>query len=153
MDRTRWILPALAVVSLLVAACGAGASPSPTAAPTPTAGQMQVMATGEFEDIDGTASGTAKLVVEADGSYALVLEDFDIDSDAHTNVLLVAEAVHMTDEVDATTALDLGLLQGTSGMQSYPIPADMADMVMDDYHAVVIWDTEMTHAIAAAELQ
>ena len=153
MDRTRWTLAALAVVSLLVAACGAGASPSPTAAPTPSAGQMQVMATGDFEDIDGTASGTAKVVVEADGSYALVLEDFSIDSAAHTSVLLVAGAIDMSDQLDPATALDLGPLAGTSGMQSYPIPEDMAAGVMDEYDAVVIWDTEMTYAIAAAALQ
>lgn len=158
MDRTRWTLSALAVVSLLVAACGAGASPSPaspspTAAPTPSAGQMQVMATGDFEDIDGTASGTAKVVVEADGSYALVLEDFSIDSAAHTSVLLVAGAIDMSDQVDPAAALDLGPLAGTTGMQSYPIPEDMAAGVMDEYDAVVIWDTEMTHAIAAAALQ
>jgi hypothetical protein len=28
----------------------------------------------------------------------------------------------------------------------------MASTVMDGYHAVVIWDTEMAHAIAAAPL-
>jgi Electron transfer DM13 len=150
---------AVAVLSLLVAACGAGASPSPTAAPTPTtapseaAGGMQVMATGSFEDIDGMASGTAQLVAEADGSYALDLEDFAIDSAAHTNVLLVPSAIHMSDEVDVSKALDLGPLTGASGMQSYPIPQDMAASVMDGYHAVVLWDTEMTHAIAVATLQ
>ena len=59
----------------------------------------------------------------------------------------------MTDEVDASAAVDLGALKGTTGMQSFPIPADVAAGVMDGYHAVVIWDAEMTHAIAAAELQ
>jgi len=166
MDRTRWIAaPAIVVIPLLVAACGAGASPSPTAAPSPTvaptaaaapsesAGAMQVMASGAFEDVDGTASGTAQLVAEPDGSYALDLEDFSIDLAAHTNVLLVANAITMSDEVDPAAALDLGPLTGTSGMQSYPIPQDMAASVMDGYHAVVLWDTEMAHAIATATLQ
>ena len=38
-------------------------------------------------------------------------------------------------------------------MQDFPIPADMASTVMEGYHAVVIWDTEMAHAIAAAPLK
>jgi hypothetical protein len=29
----------------------------------------------------------------------------------------------------------------------------MASSVMDGYHSVVIWDTEMAHAIAAAALK
>lgn len=49
--------------------------------------------------------------------------------------------------------LDLGPLKATEGMQDFTIQPDMATTVMDGYHAAVIWDTEMAHAIAAAPLR
>jgi len=59
----------------------------------------------------------------------------------------------MSDDIDPAALLDLGPLKATSGMQVYPIPAEMAATVMDGYHSVVIWDTAMAHVIAAAALQ
>ena len=58
-----------------------------------------------------------------------------------------------TGDIDKSKLLDLGPLKATEGMQDFPIPADMAATVMDGYHAVVIRDTEMAHAIAAASLK
>jgi hypothetical protein len=106
---------------------------------------------GTFHDVDGTASGTAALKHLADDSFAVVFEDFSIASDAHTNVVLVpAEDVTATADVDQATLLDLGPLKGTSGMQDYPLPSSADAM---GFHTVVVWDTEMKHAIAAAPLQ
>ena len=167
MDRTRTAgvpMALMAAAILTIAACtgGAGATPTPApASPTPppatpaaTEPAMQIMSKGEFHDVDGSATGVAELVVLADGSYEVVLENFAIDSIAHTNVVLVSNAdVTASADVDKTMLLDLGPLKGTSGMQVYPIPAEMAATVMDGYHAVVIWDTEMAHAIAAAPLK
>ena len=45
--------------------------------------------------------------------------------------------------------MDLGALKGTSGMQDFVVPATADAMTL---HTVVLWDTEMTHAIAAAPL-
>ena len=170
MDRTRRINPRLALLSaavLTLAACGGAAQASPTPAPptappvTPaptepaaTEPAMQIMAMGEFQDIDGSATGVAELVVLPDGTYEVILDTFSIDSIEHTNVVLVANAdVMKTADVDPTKFLDLGPLKSKDGMQVYVIPADMAATVMDGYHAVVIWDTAMAHAIAAAPLQ
>ena len=145
-----------AVVVLTIAACGGAAQASPSSAPstsTPT-GVMQVMAKGQLHDVDGTASGLAELVALPDGAYEVILDSFSIDAIAHTNVVLVANAdVTKTGDVDKSKLLDLGPVKGTSGMQTYAIPADMAVVVMDGYHSVVIWDTEMAHAIAAAPLK
>ncbi len=76
------------------------------------------------------------------------------NSIAHTNVVLVSNAaVTSSSDIDKSKLLDLGPLKSTQGMQSFVIPAAMAGSVMEGYHSVVIWDTEMTHAVAAAALQ
>ena len=157
------------VSALLLAACSsAGASTAPTKAPStppsaatseapseaPSAAAMRVMAKGDLKPIDGTAKGVVQLVALPDGTYEVVLEGFSIGAIAHTNVVLVSNAsVTKTDDIDKTKLLDLGPLKGTEGMQTYAVPAAMATTVMGGYHSVVIWDTQMTHAIAAASLQ
>ncbi len=115
---------------------------------------MQIMAKGDFHDIDGSATGIAELVALPDGMYEVILDNFSIDSIAHTNVVLVSNAdVTATADIDKSKLLDLGPLKGKDGMQTYAIPTNMAAAVMDGYHTVVIWDTEMAHAIAAAQLK
>ena len=143
----------LGIVAILVAGCGgAGATKAPSVAASATT--TQVMGTGMFHDVDGTATGEAQLVVKPDGGYEVVLESFKTASIAHTNVVLVSNSdVTATGDIDKSKLLDLGPLKATEGMQDFPIPADMAATVMDGYHAVVIWDTEMAHAIAAAPLK
>jgi hypothetical protein len=154
----RRAVPALA--SVLVVACsatGGGGASAPPAAPTAaegSAGSMQIMGQGRLQPVDGSASGLAELVVQPDGSYEVVLEDFSIPSIEHTNVVLVPnESVGATGDIDKSMLLDLGPLVSTSGMQSFTVPPDMAADVMQAYGSVVIWDTEMAHAIAAASLQ
>lgn len=137
---------------LAIAACSTGGS-SPAPAPA-SAAAMQVMAKGSLEPVDGTATGTAELVVQPNGAYEVVLEDFSIQAIEHTNIILVSnDSVTATSDIDKSKLLDLGPLTSPSGMQSFMIPADMAGGVMEGYHSVVIWDTEMAHAIAAASLR
>jgi hypothetical protein len=112
------------------------------------------MGKGVLHDVDGTASGETQLVVKPDGTYEVVLESFKIEAIAHTNVVLVSNTdVSATGDIDKSKLLDLGPLKATEGMQDFPIPAAMASTVMDGYHTVVIWDTEMAHAVAAAPLK
>jgi electron transfer DM13 len=134
----------------LPSAASASAAPPPAAA-SATAGMM---ASGQFHDVDGTAAGEAQIVVKPDGTYEVVLEQFKIPAIEHTNIVLVANAdVTATADVDKSKLLDLGPLKAPQGMQDFPIPADMAGGVMEGYHTVVIWDTAMAHAIAAAPLK
>ena len=152
------LLGGLAVIAILGAGCGSGggATTAPTSVPSAaaSAATTQVMGTGMFHDVDGTATGEAQLVVKPDRGYVVVLENFKIGAIAHTNLVLVSNAnVTATGDVDKSKLLDLGPLKATEGMQDFPIPADMASTVMDGYHAVVIWDTEMAHALAAAPLK
>ena len=90
------VLGGLAVVAILVAACssGGGATTAPSAAPSvaASAATTQVMGTGRFHDVDGTATGEAQLVVKPDGAYNVVLESFKIGAIAHTNVVLVSNS-------------------------------------------------------------
>lgn len=155
--RLRLLATVISLVALaaVTAGCtqGAGATVAPSAPPAASAATTQVMGTGRFHDVDGTASGDAQLVVKPDGTYEVVLEAFKIEAIAHTNLVLVSNAdVTATGDIDKTKLLDLGPLKAAEGMQDFPIPADMASGVMEAYHTVVIWDTEMAHAIAAAPL-
>lgn len=152
------LIGTVAMVVFVTTACtqggGAGATTSaaPSASPS-SAATTQLMGRGMFHDVDGSATGEAQLVVKPDGAYAVVLESFNIESIAHTNVVLVSNTdVTATGDIDKTRLLDLGPLKATQGMQDFTIPADMAGGVMEGYHTVVIWDTEMAHAIAAAPL-
>jgi hypothetical protein len=151
-SRATW--PALLITCVaLLAACTSGGSSTATPTQAGAAPTTQLMGRGQLHDVDGSASGEVQLVVKPDGAYVLVLESFSIEAIEHTNVVLVKNTdVTSTSEIDKSMLLDLGPLKSTQGMQDYPIPADMAASVMDTYHAAVIWDTEMAHAIAAAPL-
>ena len=171
----------LSAIVLLAACSSAGASASASAAPSammehsaapsasammehsaaPSASAMMEhsaapsvagpVSTGTFHAVDGKAKGTVALFHKPDGTFAITFEDFSIGSNAHTNVILVANKdVTKDGDIDKTAIVDLGPLKGTSGMQDFVVPASADAMT---YHTVVLWDTEMTHPIAAAPLQ
>lgn len=160
--------------AIVVAGCGAAASsPAPTApAASPVESMMEhspmpsaeasmmehspmpsvaaAVSMGTFHAVDGSAMGTAALFDNADGSFTLTFEDFSIGSAAHTNVVLVTNKDVTSDsDIDKTAIVDLGPLKGTSGMQDFSVPHTADAMTL---HTVVLWDTEMAHAIAAAPL-
>lgn len=115
---------------------------------------MAVVTKGDFHAVDGTASGIAELVTLPDGSYEVILDAFAIAGIEHTSVVLVSNAdIVKTTDIDQAKLLDLGPLKAREGMQTYPIPTEMAGSVMEGYHTVVIWDTAMLHALAAAPLK
>jgi hypothetical protein len=106
---------------------------------------------GTFHGVDGNASGTAALFHKPDGTFVITFEDFSVSSADHTNVVLVPNKDVAADaDIDKTTIVDLGPLQGTTGMQDYTVPASADAMT---FHTVVLWDTEMAHAVAAVPLQ
>jgi hypothetical protein len=109
------------------------------------------VSTGTFHKVDGTATGTVALFHNADGTFTITFENFSIASAAHTDVILVTNKdVTKDGDIDKTSIVDLGPLKGTTGMQDFKVPASADAMTL---HTVVLWDTEMTHAIAAAPLQ
>src|SRR5206468_10202836 len=131
---------ALVVLSIAVlAACSSGASTSPAASPSPlsapsvaasasasgpaasspaasspAASGPTTVAMGSFHRVDADASGTVALEHLADGSFAVVFEDFKIAGAGHINGILVSNAdVTTTSDVAPTTIVDLGGLTGT----------------------------------------
>ncbi len=106
---------------------------------------------GPSHGVDGTATGTVALFHKPDGSFVITFEDFTIASNANTDVILVTNKdVTRDGDIDKTAIVDLGPLKGTSGMQDFAVPAAADAMT---YHTLVLWDTQMAHAIAAAPLQ
>ena|SRR6266849_152651 len=158
----RAVRSALVILTTaLLTACTSGAttpvgSPPPSTAPSsaasPAASGPTTVATGSFHRVDADASGTVALEHLADGSFAVVFEEFTVASADHTNVILVSNTDVTKDaDIDQTKIVDLGPLTGTTGMQDYKVPAAMTAGAMG-YHTVVLWDTAMKHAIAAAPL-
>ena len=116
-----------------------------------TPGVAAPVSMGTFHGVDGNATGTAALFHKPDGTFVITFEDFSVASAEHTNVVLIPNRDVATDaDIDKTTIVDLGPLQGTTGMQDYEVPASADAMT---FHTVVLWDTEMAHAVAAAPLQ
>ena len=154
-------LAGVAAISIVAAACqGAGTAQSPAPAavsPAPAAASAaataQTAATGTFHKVDGEAAGTVALVHLPDGSFEIVFEDFTTPGKDHTNVILVSNVdVAKTTDIDQKAIVDLGPLKATTGMQEYAIPSAMSANAMG-YHSVVLWDTTMLHAVAAAPLK
>ena len=152
----------IALTTVVLAACSSGATTIPVAssppssvpsvATSPGASGPTTVAMGSFHRVDADASGTVALEHLADGTFAVVFEQFSIASADHTNVILVSNAdVSKDADIDQTKIVDLGPLTGTTGMQDYRVPAEMTAGAMG-YHTVVLWDTAMKHAIAAAPL-
>jgi hypothetical protein len=154
-DRFVRLVAGIAVAAGVAACGGAAATASPSAAmmdhsPSPSvmASQAAPVAAGTFHAVDGTASGTVALFHLANGSFVVTFEDFSIASVAGTHVVLVPNKDVTADgDIDKATIVDLGPLTGTSGMQDYTVPATANAMT---YHSVVLWETGMAHAIAAA---
>ena len=159
----------LSAVVVLAACSGAATSAPPSANPSamaehsamPSESAMAAhsaspsvaapVSTGMFHAVDGSAKGTVALFHKPDGTFAITFEDFSIASNAHTDVILVTNKDVTKDaDIDKTAIVDLGPLKGTSGMQDFAVPASADAMT---FHTVVLWDTAMTHAIAAAPLQ
>jgi hypothetical protein len=143
---------AIAIIGLIAAACSSAASPSPASSAPTAAATPATVTKGTFHMVDGDGSGSVALEHLADGSFAVVFEDFNTPSNTHIDVIVVAaKDVTRDQDVDPKAIVDLGPLTGTTGMQDYPFPTAMSANAMT-YHTVVLWDTQMTHAIAAAPL-
>src|SRR5437867_10474594 len=121
----------LSAASVAASASASGPAASSPAASSPAASGPTTVAMGSFHRVDADATGTVALEHLADGSFAVVFEDFKIDSAQHTNVILVPNADVAKDrDVDQTKILDLGPLPGTAGMQDYKVPAEMSGGAM-----------------------
>ncbi len=104
-----------------------------------------VVKMGTFRDADGfhKASGIAKLVRMADGSYVVRIEDFKVTNGPDLYLYLAQGK-------DASAGfLDLGRLKGNIGSQNYEIPAGMNP---ERYSYVLIWCRAFSVLFGYAEL-
>ena len=146
--RPTRILLAATLAPLALAACSQAPEQAGDTAP---AGQAETsvseatadtaaatLATGSFSNGDGHAtSGTASIVLAADGSHRLVLgEGFSTDGAPDLRVWLSEAPAGDGDAIGDAPRVDLGGLESTDGGQSYAIPAGTDTEAL---HSAVIW--------------
>jgi hypothetical protein len=106
---------------------------------------MVVLATGTFMDADNfhKASGIAKLMRNADGTFLIRLEGFQVTNGPDLYV-------YLSDSKDASGMfVDLGRLKGNIGDQNYNIPTGMNP---EGYKYVLIWCRAFSVLFGYAEL-
>src|SRR5438876_12294234 len=97
----RAVRSALVILTTaLLTACTSGAPTTPVGSPppstsssvaaSPAASGPTTVAMGSFHRVDADATGTVALEHLADGSFAVVFEEFKVASAQHTNVILVS---------------------------------------------------------------
>ncbi len=104
-----------------------------------------VVRMGTFGDADGfhKASGVAKLVRMADGSYVVRIENLKVTNGPDLYVYLAQGK-------DASAGfLNLGRLKGNIGSQNYEIPSGMTP---EKYSYVLIWCRAFSVLFGYAEL-
>ncbi|MBN1965834.1 MAG: DM13 domain-containing protein [Anaerolineae bacterium] len=110
-------------------------------------------ATGEFTMIDAVrrASGTVMIYRQADGSWLLRLEDFEVRNGPQLHLVLSAHPEPRTPEEvrEAGLGLDWGPLRGEVGSQNFQLPASFD---MDQVQSVVIYAVMYQEVFSSAQL-
>jgi hypothetical protein len=105
------------------------------------------LASGPFQPLVHSASGSAAVVRVAGGDRVLTFTDLRTDNGPDLRVYLVAGTV--TGDGDVKDFVDLGALKGNVGNQQYAIPAGTDT---DRYATVLIWCRAFSVSFAKAEL-
>lgn len=106
-----------------------------------------LLATGSFEPVAHSASGTARVIRTPEGRV-LTLTGFEVSNGPDLRVYVVAGPARSEDEVDEFD--DLGALKGNKGNQQYDLPKGID---LDRPHTVVIWCRAFSVNFARASLQ
>ena len=129
-------------------------APSATPAPPPTPEGPVLIAAGQFHDVDHVGTGDALIYRQPDGSHVLRLENLDVENGPDLYLYVVAAPDSDNAEtVEAAGYVDLGLLKGNQGNQTYQLPAEYDPAV---HRSVTIWCKRfavnfVTAPLAAAE--
>ena len=113
-------------------------------APAKSQSESIVLKMGNFVGADGfhQASGIAKMIRMADGSYVIRFEEFQATNGPDLYVYLASST-------DASTFLNLGRLKGNIGSQNYEVPAGTNP---SSFRYVLIWCRAFSVLFGYAEL-
>jgi len=120
--------------------------------PTPamTGPGSGMVAGGPLYDIDKTGTGKATLYRQADGRYAIRLEDFFVSPNVDLELRLsTLEAPHSSSEFANAPSEVVTVMDVTAGSVNYAVPPNLDPT---RYKSVVVWCVPIRSAYAAATL-
>lgn len=122
----------------------AAATPAPAKADpvAPPPSGPTLVSSGSVRGLEHTSSGKAEIVKLSSGATVLQFRDLKTDPGPDLRVYLA------TDE-SAATFVDLGVLKGNQGNQSYTVPAGTST---SRYDTVLVWCRSFSVGFAAADL-
>ena len=136
------------LVQAPAAATPAPAASAPAPAPAkadpvaPPSSGPTLVSSGSVRGLEHTSSGRAEIVKLSSGATVLQLRDLKTDPGPDLRVYLA------TDE-SAAKFVDLGVLKGNQGNQSYTVPAGTST---SRYDTVLVWCRSFSVGFAAADL-
>lgn len=123
-------------------AAGADAAPPTTATTTPTTtpttapAPAPLVRVGSFRSIAHQTSGNVRVGPTPDGRQVVFIEGLATDNGPDVRVFLSPHPPEGDDSIYATDELELGVLKGNIGDQTYEVPADVD---LSRYQSVVLW--------------
>ena len=118
--------------------------------PGMTAPGASAISSGTFYNIDKTATGKVTVYRQADGSYAVRLDDFFVSPTSDLELRFSAlEAPHGSQEVENASSDLVAVMDVTAGSLNYTVPSNLDPT---KYRSVVIWCRPISSAYGAATL-
>jgi len=118
--------------------------------PAMTAAGATTVGAGAFYNIDKTGTGKVTLYRQADGKYALRLNDFFVSPNADLELRLSALDAPRSSQEFANAASELVVVMDvTAGSLNYALPAGLDPT---RFRSVVVWCAPVSSAYAAASL-
>ncbi len=118
--------------------------------PLPSMTETAPAASGAFYHVDQSGRGQVRIYQQADGSYALRLEDFFVTPNVDLELRLSPlEAPKTTGEVTSAPSVLVSRLDVTAGSMNLTLPSDVDPT---RFRSLVIWCPELGSAYAAATL-
>ena len=102
----------------------------------PTTSAVPAVRVGSFRSIAHQTSGNVRVGATADGRQVVFLEDLATDNGPDVRVLLSPHPADGDASILAGDALELGLMKGNVGDQTYEVPADVD---LSQFQSVVLW--------------
>ena len=118
--------------------------------PGMTAPGASAVSSGTFYNIDKTATGKVTVFRQADGTYAVRLDDFFVSPTADLELRFSSlDAPHNSQAVQGASSDLVSVMDVTAGSLNYAVPAGLDPT---KYRSVVIWCRPISSAYGAAIL-